>query len=165
MLIIDFLVVVLKLLQHYYYIVKILLCILLTRNLKWDPPLITLKPISTHLRRQRILNYLVLYFLSHKWDHFRGVLDANIHTEQRYCLYCIFAQIRVLGDNSTKTAALLSRVTRSIYSYKNKEITHCILIGSSCYTLMLKIYFLYLTTHACKLGRCSLSVSELSPWS
>ena len=37
-----------------------------------------------------------------------GVRYANIHTEQRDCLSCIFAQIWVLGDNSTKLAHCLA---------------------------------------------------------
>jgi len=43
-----------------------------------------------------------MQMLSQKWDRLPGVQYANIHTEQRYCLYFIFAQIWVLGDNSTK---------------------------------------------------------------
>jgi len=42
----------------------------------------------------------------------------------------------VLRDNSTKLAHRLAESR----SYKNKEITHYILIGSSHYTLILKIY-------------------------
>jgi len=47
--------------------------------------------------------------LSQKWDHLPSVQYANIHTEQRYCLYCIFAQIWVLGHNSTKLAHSLAK--------------------------------------------------------
>jgi len=39
-----------------------------------------------------------------------------------------------------KASTLLSRVTRTIYSYKKKEITYYILIGSLCYMLTLKVY-------------------------
>jgi len=46
--------------------------------------------------------------LSQKWDCLPSVRYTNIHTEQRYCLYSIFVQIWVLGDNSTKLAHCLA---------------------------------------------------------
>ena len=42
--------------------------------------------------------------LSQKWDHLPSVPYAKTHAEQRYRLHCVFAQIRVLGGNSTKLA-------------------------------------------------------------
>ena len=106
-----------------------------------------------------------MHLLCHKWDRLACVEYTNIHTEQRYCPYCIFAQIWVLGDNSTKLAHCLA-VTRTIHSYKNKEITHYILTGSSCYMLILEVYsFLtQLRMLGCWRG-CSLFGYELSRWS
>jgi len=47
---------------------------------------------------------------------------TNIHTEQRYCLYCIFVQIWVLGDNSTKLADHLAE-SRGLYTLtKTKKL-------------------------------------------
>jgi len=43
-----------------------------------------------------------------KLGSFPGVQYTDKHTEQRYCLYRIFVQIGVLGDNSTKLAPRLA---------------------------------------------------------
>ena len=52
--------------------------------------------------------WLMLVVLSQKWDRLPSVQYANIHAEQRHCLYCIFVWIWVLGDNSTKLASRLA---------------------------------------------------------
>jgi len=46
--------------------------------------------------------------LSQQWNGLPSVRYADMHTEQRYCLYCVFAQICVLGDNFTKLAHRLA---------------------------------------------------------
>jgi len=46
--------------------------------------------------------------LSQKWGHLPLVQYANTLTEQRYCIHGIFAQIRLLGDSSTKLAHCLA---------------------------------------------------------
>ena len=57
-----------------------------------------------------------------KGDRLTGVQYTNIHTEQRYCLYCIFVQIWVLGDNSTKLADHLAE-SRGLYTLtKTKKL-------------------------------------------
>jgi len=89
-----------------------------------------------------------------------------MYTQSRGIVFiALFVQTWVLGENSTVSTPL-SRVTRTTYSYKNKEITHYILICSSCYTLIFKVYsfFIELRTLA-SWGVCSLSGSELSRWS
>jgi len=60
--------------------------------------------------------------LSQKWDHLSCVRYANIHTEQRYCLYCIFAQIWVLGDNFTKLVPCLAESQGLHTSMKTKKL-------------------------------------------
>jgi len=60
--------------------------------------------------------------LSQKWDCLLGVQYANTHTEQRYCLYCIFVQIRVLGDNSTKLAHRLAESQQLYTLTKTKKL-------------------------------------------
>ena len=79
-----------------------------------------------------------LVLLSQKWDHLCGVQYTNIHTEQRYWLYCMFAQIWVLGDKSRKLEHHL--VVSLLYSSKNNEITCCILTSSLSCTLILELY-------------------------
>jgi len=54
--------------------------------------------------------------LSQKWDHLPSVRYAHIHTEQRYCLYCMFATVWVLGDISTKLAAHLAE-SHGLYAH------------------------------------------------
>jgi len=54
-----------------------------------------------------VVTFLVT-LLSWKWDHLACVQYANIHTEQTCCLYCIFAQMWVPDDNSTKLANCLA---------------------------------------------------------
>ena len=52
---------------------------------------------------------------SQKWDHLPGVWYTNIRTEQRYCLYCIFVQIWVLGNNCTRPEHCLAE-SQGIYT-------------------------------------------------
>jgi len=60
--------------------------------------------------------------LSKKWECLPHVHYANIHTEQRYSFYCIFAQIWVLDDNSTKLAHRLAE-SQVIYTLtKTKKL-------------------------------------------
>jgi len=74
---------------------------------------------------------LPLHLLSQKWDPSPCVQYANIHTKQRYCLYCIFAQVWVLGDNSTKLACHLAE-SQGWYTLTNSKkllitfwLVHC----------------------------------------
>ena len=62
--------------------------------------------------------------LSQKWDHLPSVRYANIHTEQRYCLYCVFAEIWVLDDTSTKLAYHLAESQRLYTFTKPKKFRH-----------------------------------------
>jgi len=59
---------------------------------------------------------LCLMVLSQKWDRLPGVRYTSTHTERRYCLYCICAQLRVLGDNSTKLAHCLAE-SQGLYTH------------------------------------------------
>jgi len=68
--------------------------------------------------------------LSQKWDLLPGVWYANIHTEQTYYLYFIFAQLWVLGDNSTKLAHCFVE-SQGLYTLTKKllvtfRLAHCI---------------------------------------
>jgi len=54
------------------------------------------------------------------------------------------------------------RVTMATYSYKPKEITHYVLIGSSCYTLFSDVYSFLNYTCSQAGGVCSIFGSELS---
>jgi len=60
--------------------------------------------------------------LSQKWDCLPGVQYINLDTEQRYCLYRMFAQIPVLGDKSTKLAHCLAESQRLYTFTKPKEL-------------------------------------------
>jgi len=57
-----------------------------------------------------------------KWDQLPGVRYANIYTEQRYCLYCIFMQLWVLGGNSTKLAPRLAEPQRIYTLTETKQL-------------------------------------------
>jgi len=59
---------------------------------------------------------------SPKWDHSPGVQYANIHTEQRYRIYCVFAQTWVLGANSTKLAHPLAESQGLYTRTKTKKL-------------------------------------------
>jgi len=55
-----------------------------------------------------------------KWGRLPGVWYINIHTEQRYCLCYIIAQILVLSDNSTKLAPCLAK-SQGLYTLTKTE--------------------------------------------
>jgi len=65
---------------------------------------LSLKIVSGRAFPSVLPRCLKTILLSQKWDHLPGMQYANTHTEQRSCLYCIFSQIWVLGDSSTKLA-------------------------------------------------------------
>ena len=74
-----------------------------------------------------------------KWNLSPSVQYTNIHTEQRCCLHCMFAQLWVLGDNSTKLVRCLTKSQGLYILTKAKKLlitfwlVHCVIHSSLKY--------------------------------
>jgi len=107
---------------------------------------------------------LQVRMLSQKWDCLPPVQYANVHTEQRYCLYCIFAQTWVLGDHSTKLTPHLAESQRLYTLTKTNQLFIAFDWFIPLPVYLRGIHPAYLTTACLQAGGCSLSGSELSQW-
>jgi len=78
---------------------------------------------------------------------------------------CVFVQIWVFRDNSTKLAHCLAESQELYTLTRKKNYSLCSDLFIALYTYLQDILLLYLTMHAHTLGGCSVLDSELSQWS